>query len=42
MSTEKLCNHLLEDGLVEQLDDTVKLTDRGVFRGNEVFQQFLK
>ena len=33
---------LIKDGLVEQLDDAVKLTHRGVYRGNEVFQQFLK
>ncbi len=33
---------LIKDGLVERLDDAVKLTHRGVFRGNDVFQQFLK
>jgi putative oxygen-independent coproporphyrinogen III oxidase len=33
---------LIKDGLVEQLDDAVKLTHRGVYRGNDVFQQFLK
>lgn len=33
---------LIKDGLVMQLDDTVKLTERGVYRGNDVFQQFLK
>jgi coproporphyrinogen III oxidase-like Fe-S oxidoreductase len=33
---------LIKDGLVERLDDAVKLTHRGVYRGNDVFQQFLK
>lgn len=33
---------LMADGLVERLDDVVKLTQRGVYRGNDVFQQFLK
>lgn len=33
---------LVADGLVERLDDAVKLTQRGVYRGNDVFQQFLK
>lgn len=33
---------LVKDGLVEWSDDSVKLTQIGVFRGNEVFQQFLK
>jgi len=33
---------LIKGGLVMQLDDTVKLTERGVYRGNDVFQQFLK
>ncbi|MEK5038955.1 radical SAM family heme chaperone HemW [Sporosarcina sp. FSL K6-3457] len=32
---------LMADGLVERLDDAVKLTRRGVYRGNDVFQQFL-
>lgn len=32
---------LIQDGLVERSDDRVKLTRIGVFRGNEVFQQFL-
>ncbi|MFC5591058.1 radical SAM family heme chaperone HemW [Sporosarcina soli] len=32
---------LVQDGLVERSDDRVKLTRIGVFRGNEVFQQFL-
>ncbi|KAA0965433.1 oxygen-independent coproporphyrinogen III oxidase [Sporosarcina sp. ANT_H38] len=33
---------LIKEGLVERLDDAVKLTHRGVYRGNDVFQQFLK
>ena len=33
---------LIQNGLVEQSDDAVKLTQRGVYRGNDVFQQFLK
>lgn len=33
---------LMKDGLVERLDDAVKLTHHGVYRGNDVFQQFLK
>ena len=33
---------LIKDGLVERLDDAVRLTHRGVYRGNDVFQQFLK
>lgn len=33
---------LIKDGLVERLGDAVKLTHRGVYRGNDVFQQFLK
>ena len=33
---------LVREGLVEQSDGRVKLTRIGVFRGNEVFQQFLK
>ena len=32
---------LVREGLVEQSDGRVKLTRIGVFRGNEVFQQFL-
>ena len=32
---------LVREGLVEQADGRVKLTRIGVFRGNEVFQQFL-
>jgi oxygen-independent coproporphyrinogen-3 oxidase len=32
---------LVQDGLVVRSDDRVKLTRIGVFRGNEVFQQFL-
>ncbi|MER2089664.1 MAG: radical SAM family heme chaperone HemW [Sporosarcina sp.] len=33
---------LIQNGLVERLDDALKLTQRGVYRGNDVFQQFLK
>ncbi len=33
---------LINDGLVERNDDAIKLTHRGVYRGNDVFQQFLK
>ncbi len=33
---------LIQNGLVEQVNDAVKLTQRGVYRGNDVFQQFLK
>ncbi|MFS0575277.1 radical SAM family heme chaperone HemW [Sporosarcina sp. 179-K 3D1 HS] len=32
---------LMADGLIEQQGDHVKLTKKGIFRGNEVFQQFL-
>lgn len=33
---------LRDKGLIELVDDRVKLTRIGVFRGNEVFQEFLK
>lgn len=33
---------LMASGLVEQSNDVIRLTRRGVFQGNEVFQQFLK
>ncbi|MFJ7933604.1 radical SAM family heme chaperone HemW [Sporosarcina sp. NPDC096371] len=33
---------LMKDGLVERMGDVIKLTHRGVYRGNDVFQQFLK
>jgi putative oxygen-independent coproporphyrinogen III oxidase len=32
---------LIERGLLERTDDKIKLTQKGVFRGNEVFQEFL-
>ncbi|KXH87392.1 radical SAM family heme chaperone HemW [Sporosarcina sp. HYO08] len=34
-------NRLIESKLIERTDDAVKLTRLGIFRGNEVFQQFL-
>ncbi|MBB4825775.1 oxygen-independent coproporphyrinogen-3 oxidase [Sporosarcina luteola] len=33
---------LLEDGLLGRQGDTYKLTQLGIYRGNEVFQRFLK
>ncbi|QTD41650.1 radical SAM family heme chaperone HemW [Sporosarcina sp. Te-1] len=33
---------LVEEGLLDQKEDTYKLTLLGIFRGNEVFQRFLK
>lgn len=33
---------LINKGLLEQNEDTYSLTHRGLFRGNEVFQEFLK
>ena len=35
-------NSLIQNGLVEKSGEKFKLTKIGVFRGNEVFQQFLK
>lgn len=32
---------LMDNGLLERQGDSVKLTRRGIFRGNDVFQQFL-
>lgn len=37
----KTLQSLKEDGLVEQSGDFMRLTHRGLFRGNDVFQQFL-
>lgn len=33
---------LFEKGLISESEGSIKLTRKGVFRGNEVFQQFLK
>ena len=40
--TGKLLTPSLKSGLVEKSGDKFKLTKIGVFRGNDVFQQFLK
>ncbi|CAM3115919.1 radical SAM family heme chaperone HemW [Filibacter tadaridae] len=38
----KTVQSLIERGLVEQVGDRTKLTRMGVYRGNDVFQEFLK
>lgn len=37
----KTLESLVQKGLIEKLDDEYRLTKFGVFRGNEVFQEFL-
>ena len=38
---DKPFNSLISKGLIEENGDRVQLTQIGVFRGNEVFQEFL-
>ena len=38
----EVLEELSEKGLIFESEGSIKLTGKGVFRGNEVFQQFLK